>query len=252
MATRGAITFDFHDTLASCDRWFDLEVRSLPWEALDRVADFRDAGEGAVDPQRVTATYRELRGEIVGHGVEMDALAGVVETFRRLGIGVPPASLLSVIDDLMREALADAAPMPGAIETVRSLHEVGFRLGVISSAVYHPFLLWVLEKFGILPLFSSVVTSASSGFYKSRPEIYRRALADLNAEASSACHVGDSVRWDHGMAKSLGMRTILVTSKAVDVGGGQPAPDLRLTSLVGAAGAIHALAAAPGGHAAPR
>ena len=246
MQRRRAITFDFHDTLATCDRWFDLEVRSLPALVLERLSPADIWSRPIPSGELLTSTYRALRAEIIDHGVELDALAGVVETYQRLGLNVDQAPLADAVEGLMREALIDVRPKPGAIDTVTTLHEAGFTLGVISSAVYHQFLLWVLDEFSILPMFRTVVTSASAGFYKSRPEIYRRALLDLEVDAESTCHVGDSARWDHLMAKSLGIRTVLVTPKDFEADRGQPAPDLHLRSLVGAARAIEGVAVAAG------
>jgi len=242
MPKRRAITFDFHDTLASCDAWFQLEVRSLPSSVVRRMLD-RTLLSGAIPSEdEIDRTYRGLRAEIVGHGVEMDAVAGVEETLRRHGLDADRQTLARIIDDLMREALDDVRPKPGAIETVRALSAEGYALGVVSSAVHHRFLLWTLDAFAILPLFATVVTSASAGFYKSRPEIYRQALDDLGVDASFTCHVGDSLRWDHLMAKSLGMRTVLVSTGTLDLEPQQPPPDLHLPSLVDAATAISAAA----------
>lgn len=242
MPRRRAITFDFHDTLASCDRWFELEVRTLPAEVVGRIPIEQWTGGPLPAPDAITSTYRALRAEIIGHGVELDALAGVVETLRRLGLGADQATIARTIDDLMRKTLTDVQAKPGAVETVTALHEAGFALGIVSSAVYHPFLVWVLDRFAILPLFETIVTSASTGFYKSRPEIYRHALRDLDIAATETCHVGDNPRWDHLMAKSLGMRTVLVSDKEVD--SSQAAPDLHIRSLVDAAPRIAAIAGA--------
>ena len=238
MSIRRAITFDFHDTLASCDRWFELEVCTLPEKVVGSLATRELNGDTLTDLEAIRSTYRALRTEIVGHGREMDALAGVRETLRRLGLSADDDALIAVIDDLMHEALNDVRPKPGAVETVTSLHEAGFALGVVSSAVHHPFLLWVLDAFSILPLFQTVVTSASAGFYKSRPEIYQRALDDLAVDPDMACHVGDSVRWDHLTPKSLGMRTILVSTRPLKLDATDPHPDLHLPSLLDSTGAI--------------
>jgi len=242
MSKLGAITFDFHETLASCDTWFELEVRTLPASVVRLMPSGALSGGTIPNEGVINDAYRGLRTEIVGHGIEMDALAGVEETLRRLGLHGDRAIVRTIIDDLMRDALVDVRPKPGAIETVRSLSAQGYTMGVVSSAVHHPFLLWVLEAFAILPLFATVVTSAHAGFYKSRPEIYRRALDDLGVDAVDACHVGDSLRWDHLMAKSIGMRTVLVSSKQPELEAEQPAPDLHLRSLVESAPAISAAA----------
>lgn len=240
MPRRRAITFDFHDTLATCDQWFELEVRTLPAEVVGRLPSEHRTGGPLPTVEVITSTYRELRGEIIGHGVEMNAVAGVVETLRRLGVSAGQGWIARIIDDLMRETLNDVRAKPGAVETVTSLHEAGFALGIVSSAVYHPFLIWVLERFAILPMFQTIVTSASTGFYKSRPEIYQHALRNLDVSAAETCHVGDNPRWDHLMAKSLGMRTVLVSPKGWERS--QVAPDLHIHSLVDAAPSIAAIA----------
>lgn len=111
------------------------------------------------------------------------------------------------LDSIMREALAHARPVPGAPETVRALADGGIQLGVVSSAVHHDFLLWSLERFGMLDAFHQVITSASCGFYKSRPEIYWSALQDLGVPPEASLHIGDSLRFDVGGASQAGMCT---------------------------------------------
>jgi HAD superfamily hydrolase (TIGR01509 family) len=135
--------------------------------------------------------------------------------------------------------------MPGAVETVRRLALDGFTLGIVSSAVYPPFLDWTLDAFGIRDAFSSVVTSAGAGYYKSRPEIYRVALDALGATPAETVHVGDSFRFDHLAARSAGLRTVWVAAGGVEAPEDGPPPHLRLESLVDAADPIAHLAARP-------
>ena len=107
----------------------------------------------------------------------------------------------------MRGAFQHARPVEGAVATVQSLAAEGVQLGVVSSAVHHDFLLWSLDRYGMLASFDDVATSASCGFYKSRPEIYWSALENLHANSASALHIGDSLRFDVGGASRAGMRT---------------------------------------------
>jgi HAD superfamily hydrolase (TIGR01509 family) len=98
--------------------------------------------------------------------------------------------------------------LPGAVETVRHLHWEGVRLGVVSSAVHHQTLIWILDRMDILNCFDSIVTSASSGFYKSTPRIYASAMAELHADPRLSVHVGDSMRWDVETAQLAGLHTV--------------------------------------------
>lgn len=234
----GAVTFDFHNTLVRCDPWFELEVRTLPaaflrWET--------EQGGDAVDAALLStaeAAYRRLRQEIMAHGEELAAEAGVAQVLGELNLPVDPAMIERGVAALMRGALEAATPVPGAVATVRAVAATGVPVGIVSSAVYHPFLEWALARFGLLPLFAEVVTSASAGWYKSRPEIYWHATERLGAAPERTVHVGDSYRFDVAGARRAGLRTVwLRADPTAEAGDGEPA-DLTLDSLEGAAPSI--------------
>ena len=230
----GAVTFDFHDTLARCDAWFELEVRRLVsaflrWRADDQAAPVDEKRLAAAD-----AAYRDLRQAIVADGRERTAEECVGEVLRRLDIPVDEPIVARGVEELMHRTLEDARPIDGAVETVRALREANVRLGIVSSAVYHPFLEWTLAKFGLRDAFADVTTSASAGYYKSRPEIYRHALAALGAAPERSVHVGDSYRYDVGGARHAGMRTVWLGPDGDGWPEGEP-PDLILATLIGSA-----------------
>ena len=248
---RLAITFDFHNTLATCPEWFELEVRTLPsaflgwWGA-------RDVGTPVAERlDDADARYRDLRRDIMAHGNEQDAASCLETVFEAMGITVPDAAVRDGIEHLMREALRGAAPVPGAVETVRQIHEAGIAIGIVSSAVYHPFLEWTLEEFGIADAVEVIVTSASAGFYKSRPEIFLHAAHALGAAPARTVHVGDSLRFDVGGAARAGMGTVWYQHDGGRHDGDAAVPDLTLGSLEAAAPEIlrvlHARTAAAAG-----
>lgn len=229
------ITFDFHNTIAACDSWFQLEVRHLvsaflAWEAGSNGRVYGTALTDAAD-----AAYRRLRQAIHVHGHELPAERCVATVLDRLGLRLGPAEIDRGVDELMRTALRSATPMVGAVETVRSLAGDGVALGIVSSAVYHPFLEWTLEQFGIRDAFRVVTTSASAGFYKSRPEIYWQTLQQLEADPARSVHVGDSWRFDVIGAQRAGMRTVLVAAEHDPSGWDGHGPDLVVSSLENAA-----------------
>ncbi|HEU0165417.1 MAG TPA: HAD family hydrolase, partial [Thermomicrobiales bacterium] len=207
------ITFDFHNTLAHCDAWFELEVRTLPSVVLA-------AASGIVldDETRVSvdAAYRRVREQVMATGIELDALASVLATYDALGIEVDREAATAAIDAAMRHALHDLQPVDGAVALVTQLHEDGYRLGIVSSAVYHPFLEWALAAFDIAHCFEFVVTSASAGYYKSSPAIYHHALGLASMRPHEAVHIGDSARWDVTTAASIGIGTVLLRTARID------------------------------------
>lgn len=237
--SRTAITFDFHNTLVHCDPWFELEVRTLPGAFLRWHQTHRSgfAHEHAVPA--LERGYRRLRSSIIQHGHELTAERSLAVVLSQAGFHVPRQDLEDGVRELMRETIESATAVTGAIETVQALSADGHALGVVSSAVYHPFLEWALEKLGIAAAFDVVVTSASCGYYKSRPEIYWEALTSLGASPSGSVHVGDSSRFDVAGAARAGMRTVWLNPDESDIPA--PAPDLMVTTLSGSAADIAGL-----------
>ncbi len=234
-----AVTFDFHSTLAICDAWFELEIRQLAAAYLSWQA--RQTGSGPVDPDLLAAaatTYRQLRLEIIEHGNELSAVDCVARVLERLSHPVDMAAITRGVGELMRDVLAEVTPVPGAVATVRGLHAGGVTLGIISSAVYHPFLEWTLARFQVQDAFLDITTSASAGFYKSRPELYWHAAAALGADPKSTVHVGDSYRFDIEGAHRAGMATVWLNRAGQPAPDSEVAPTLTLDTLDGAHTAI--------------
>ncbi len=233
-----AITFDFHNTLATCPEWFELEVRTLPSTFL-RWWTLRDGG--AIAPALLDEAddrYRQLRRDIIDHGNELTAEACLDTVFTAMGLAVPTNEVQIGVEQIMRGALAGVSPVPGAIETVRAIHASDVPIGVVSSAVYHPFLEWTLEEFDIQEALQVVVTSASARYYKSRPEIFLHAAQALGSNPARTVHVGDSLRFDVGGASRAGMATVWLRRDGAQPDGDSVAPDLTIETLEAAAPAI--------------
>jgi putative hydrolase of the HAD superfamily len=229
-----AVSFDFHNTLASCDAWFEVEVRTLApdllrWQAREEGCSISDA-----TLEEAAGRYRALREAVLRCGVEQDAHACALRVLEELGRPGERDIVERGVAEIMRATLASVAPLPGAVECVRALAARGLPLVVVSSAIYHPFLEWTLERFGILDAFEMVITSASCGYYKSRPEIYHHALDALGIAPSELVHVGDSLEYDVTTAGRLGVRTVWLNADA----DGEHGADMRVPTLCGLAPAL--------------
>jgi HAD superfamily hydrolase (TIGR01509 family) len=230
-----AITFDFHNTLASCPAWFELEVRHLPSAFLRWWSD-RDGRHLAPTLfDEADTRYRQLRQEIMEHGNELTAEACLEHVFGPMRLQVPEDDVRSGVADVMRGALAGAAPIAGAVTTVREIHQAGVPIGIVSSAVYHPFLEWTLDAFGVRDAFDVIITSASAGFYKSRAELFVHAAELLAATPERMVHVGDSLRFDVAGASRAGMGTVWLQGDRSHSEDPSIRPDLVLTTLEEAA-----------------
>ncbi len=213
MALPRAITLDFHDTIAIAPAWFALEVRQLPGMVLHTLAASGHLAHDGARMERATEPYRALRLAIQDHGRESDALAGVQHALRAVGVDLPDAIIAEAIDTLMASVRADAQPRPGIIEAVRAFRAAGVPLAVISNAVYHPFLEWCLDDWGLSESFVTIISSASCGYYKSHCGIYQCALDALGVPPETVVHIGDSYRFDVEAAHQIGMRTVWLNLK---------------------------------------
>jgi FMN phosphatase YigB (HAD superfamily) len=230
-----AITFDFHNTLVHCDPWFELEVRTLPTAFLHWLEPSNGVRRGISD-DALERAYRKLRTAIIAHGHELSAEQSLELVLAGAGISVDDLTIQRGVEELMMTSLEHAEPVAGAVDAVHTLAEAGVALGVVSSAVYDPFLRWALDRFGILGRFGAVVTSASSGYYKSRPEIYWETLAMLSASPRRSVHVGDSARFDVDGAARAGMRTVLLSDGRAATS--SVGPDMTVSTLNGSAPAL--------------
>ncbi len=234
------LTFDFHNTLANCDPWFELEVRDLPWAVIA----FLDLDSGSTTRSDIEQAYRSLRLDVIESGNEIDAFNSVTMILDQASIPASASDIRRAIDSLMLEAVLATEPVPGAADTVRFLHRLGVRLGVVSSAVHHQTLDWIIDRMGVADCFHQVVTSASSGYYKSTPAIYHAALRDLGGEARTSVHVGDSLRWDVETAQKAGLNAVWLKTGRREVFNTTPTtatPSLTLQTMENAGPELAAL-----------
>lgn len=198
------LTFDFHNTLANCDPWFDLEIRDLPWAVVQHL----DLDSGVAGQSDFEQAYRQLRMDVIATGNEIDAYDSIEQIFDTLQVRTTRSAIVAAVDSIMQHAIEAMEPVPGAVATVEHLHDLGIRLGVVSSAVHHLTLDWILDRLGIAHRFTAVVTSASSGFYKSTPAIYDYAMRALDGDPGTSVHVGDSLKWDVSVAQEAGINAV--------------------------------------------
>lgn len=205
-----AVTIDFHNTLMRCDEWFRLEVFDLVPAFLNWMEAQEQIGFRPDLHEQGRQRYRELRREVIASGIELDAAECIHRTMDHLSIAVSDSEIDQGLDAIMRPQISDAAPMEGAVALVKALQGRGMPMAVVSSAVYHPYLVWTLETYGMLDAFEQIISSASCGLYKSTPDIYQLAAQTLDAPPSACLHIGDSWRYDVDSAAVAGFSTALV------------------------------------------
>ena len=209
------VLFDFHNTLATCDSWLELEIRTLPGQVMLQLA--RNGSIEDVSPRMLNEAerlFRELRQEVRDSGVELSAVEGARRVLEEMGVRVLGPELEHAVETLEYACLPEVAMLEGANRVLERLRNDRYQLGVVSSAGYPQFVELALEKLGLRTFFSEVVTSAGEGLYKSNPQIFRLAASRLGAEPSEAIHVGDHAIYDVQTAKAAGLSAIWFTAQA--------------------------------------
>jgi HAD superfamily hydrolase (TIGR01549 family) len=210
-----AVLFDFHNTLVTCDAWLELEIRTLPGLVL-RLLRERGLLDGEPDHSEDEARrlFRALRHRVHDSGVELSAFEGAREVLHEMGYRPPDNAIAAAVEELEYACLPDLRLIEGAVATLEQLARAGYRLCIVSSAGYPPFVERALEEHRLRDYFAAVLTSTGEGIYKSNPEMYRRAAERLGVGPGEAVHVGDHARFDVATAKSAGLRAIWFAAEA--------------------------------------
>lgn len=147
---------------------------------------------------------------MIGDGVRMLVERGFEAT------GGTPAE--ATLDRLTEDFIADyepnsavkTVPFPGAVETVKALHEAGHSLAICTNkpaAAAHA----ILKKFGFAPYFPVMIGGDTlNEIRKPDPRFLKVALEQLGAAAAGAVMVGDNVN-DLAAARGAGLKVVLTT-----------------------------------------
>ena len=132
----------------------------------------------------------------------------------------------TAIDANMRDP-REWIPYPRAVATLRSLHDNGAAIGIVSNTGWD--VREVFAEHGLLDTITSFTLSYEVGFVKPDPEIFEAACKALGLEPEHVVMVGDDPRADSGAVR-VGIRTLLLPALPSDVDNGVSSV-LRLTDL---------------------
>jgi len=175
------------------------------WQRLAREegVTFTDADFWATFGKRNDAILAELWGPLPAEQVK--ALADRKEAYFR---------------ELIRET---AAPLPGAMELMRGLHEAGFRQALASSTPTENIEL-ISEVLGLKQYLTELVSGETVPHGKPAPDIFLKAAKELDVDPSVCLVIEDAVAGVEA-AHAAGMRCIAVA-------GNRDLPGLRKAELM--------------------
>ncbi len=123
-----------------------------------------------------------------------------------------------ILDRLTEDFIADyepnstvkTLPFPGAVETVKALHEAGHSMAICTNKPAAAACA-ILEKFGFAPYFPVMIGGDTlNEIRKPDPRFLKVALDQLGAAADGAVMVGDNAN-DLAAARGAGIKVVLAT-----------------------------------------
>lgn len=133
--------------------------------------------------------------------------ANIAWIFEQEGWPLDPVALAEATR-LRTAFVAEAlVPLPGAHETLTTLSQRGYRLGLISDCSAETPQLW--ESLSFAPMIESPVFSCDVGYLKPHPRIYEIACERLGVAPELCVYIGDRPEEVIG-ARAAGMRALRV------------------------------------------
>jgi putative hydrolase of the HAD superfamily len=94
--------------------------------------------------------------------------------------------------------------------TIKKLHLMGFRQGIVSNVTAASFTFKRLKHYRIDSFMETVILSCVTGIRKPDPAIFRLALRELGIEAEECVYVGDQISRDLTGGRNVGMGRVIL------------------------------------------
>lgn len=229
-----AIIFDMGNTLMRFVRpgngtWREFEdpgIRGVYQYLLDQGHPLRSHVDDFVEA--MFARLAEGWAQSTGGQINLRAIDWIAAGAADHALTLDEAALLEAARHYARPMRQGVSATPGAVATLATLRERGYRIGLISNTIWPAELhLEDLEEIGLLPQIEQLIFSGDLGVWKPSPQIFQHMLELLGVRADEAVFVGDSPREDILGAHGVGMR-------AVWMRGGFPLGDVRPDATIDA------------------
>ena len=201
MSKYKAVVFDFWGTLV--DEPMYPEANRLVYQ--QKAAEMADL-LGADRDEFANAWAEGLDERLVGGFSSTEA--ALLHICGELG-AEPGEDRIHAVAEVWREYVREAlSPRPGTVETISTLKDSGYRVGLISNCGEEESRLWHSTPF--VPLVDAAVLSFDAGLAKPDPRIYDLAVGRLGVAAEHCLYVGDGNDDELSGASKAGMTAVLM------------------------------------------
>jgi putative hydrolase of the HAD superfamily len=218
----------FYDNAAAWPKVYKHAEDAL-WKVLRRA--------GVRGPPRAiygnSKTLLEYYYALRGTGIEEPGAHRVLsDVLKQQGLNVDDALVEQALRAMYAVTQTNWHTEEDAQPTLRTLLDLGYRLGAVSNGSDDKNAFEILDKAGMRELFEIVVTSAAHGRRKPDASIFQAALSHFGEVRRRAAMVGDNYEADIVGGHALGLRTIWITRRAVSPPAARPVtPDATITDL---------------------
>jgi putative hydrolase of the HAD superfamily len=183
-----AVVFDLWETLID----WDVDAAAVMNARIDELVGAEVRARWSASRERYTSPIRAILAEVGVPEAAMDDVCAARRTFVR----------------------GCLTPRDGAVETLRTLRERGYRVGLITVCTEDVETLWPESQ--LAGLFDAEIFSSRLGVSKPDPRIYLACCEELGVEPHEAVFVGDGANDELAGAQRVGMRAILIHKPGQD------------------------------------
>lgn len=143
--------------------------------------------------------------------VEYTAEKALQEAFRKFNLnGKSEKLILDALEAYFQPELENWQSRPDSVVVLQTLKKAGYRVGLISNATHHSFVLNCVRRFGFGDYLDPVISSASFHVRKPHPEIFLHVAGIWGMDPGKIAVVGDQLYFDIYGAHQVGMKGILL------------------------------------------
>ena len=135
----------------------------------------------------------------------------------RLGVEPDAGRLRAAVEKRFEYVRGALSPRPGTVETLSTLRNLHYRVGLISNCSEEVSAMWDSTPFA--PLVDTAVLSYEVRLAKPDPRIYEMAVEGLGVAAEECLYVGDGTSNELSGASNAGMTAVLMRAPYDQVDG---------------------------------